>query len=124
MLTGVAVMTSRPKSPRRLSSTIAPGTETAAATGLEARKPMMPPAARMPSAPSGGLGMPSAMCERPQAAKVSAMVPTTMRLVDAVVLRCAQQAKAEGEQHEGHGIRDAAEGAGEDGVHDLRRRPR
>ena len=37
----------------------------------------MPPAARMPSAPSGGLGMPSARCDRPHAAKVSAMVPTT-----------------------------------------------
>ncbi len=43
----------------------------------------MPPAARMPSAPSGGLGMPSARCDRPHAAKVSAMVPTTMRLVAA-----------------------------------------
>src|SRR6476661_7678154 len=41
----------------------------------------MPPAARMPSAPSGGFGMPSARCDRPHAAKVSAMVPTTMRLV-------------------------------------------
>ena len=39
--------------PRRRDGT------TAAASGLEARKPMMPPAARIASAPSGGCGMPS-----------------------------------------------------------------
>ena len=41
----------------------------------------MPPAARMPSAPSGGLGMPSLMWARPHAAKVRAIVPTMLRLV-------------------------------------------
>ena len=41
----------------------------------------MPPAARMGSAPPGGFGMPSEMWARPQAAKVSATVPTTRRFV-------------------------------------------
>ena len=60
-----------------------PGRDTADASGLEARNPMMPPAARIWSAPSGGFGMPSATWASPQAAKVSATVPTTRRLVTA-----------------------------------------
>ena len=43
----------------------------------------MPPAARMPSAPSGGVGMPAATCARPQAAKTRAVVPTAARDVAA-----------------------------------------
>ena len=44
---------------------------------------MMPPAARIGSAPPGGFGMPSEMWASPQAAKVSATVPTTSRFVTA-----------------------------------------
>lgn len=44
---------------------------------------MMPPAARMGRAPSGGTGMPSATWARPLAEKVRAPSPTMMRLVAA-----------------------------------------
>ena len=62
---------------------MAPGRDTADANGLDARNPMIPPAARIGSAPSGGFGMPSAMWASPQAAKVRATVPTTSRFVTA-----------------------------------------
>ena len=81
--TGVPVTTSAPNSARSTSSTTAPGRDTAEASGLEARNPMMPPAARIGSAPPGGFGMPSEMWASPQAAKVSATVPTTRRFVTA-----------------------------------------
>ena len=41
----------------------------------------MPPASRMPSAPSGGVGMPAATWARPHAAKARAVVPTAAREV-------------------------------------------
>jgi hypothetical protein len=52
-------MTSSPKTPSSTSKGTAPLTDTAAARGLDARNPMIPPALRMPAAPSGGLGMPA-----------------------------------------------------------------
>ena len=72
---------SRPKRPRITRSGTASQDPTAASSGLEARKPMMPPAARMAFAPPGGSGMPSAMWTRPQAAKARTTVPMASRLV-------------------------------------------
>ena len=43
----------------------------------------MPPAARMPSAPWGGVGTPSETWTRPHAAKARAVVPTAIREVAA-----------------------------------------
>ena len=79
----------------------------------------MPPPSRMPSAPCGGVGMPAATWARPEAAKASAPEADADAGVGRVVLRRAQQADAEEEQGERHGIRDAAEGAGDDGVDDV-----
>ena len=44
---------------------------------------MMPPAARMPAAPSGGVGMSAATWASPHAAKARAVVPTAAREVAA-----------------------------------------
>ena len=79
----------------------------------------MPPASRMPSAPSGGVGMPADMWTRPQAAKVRAVVPMADAVGGGLVLGGAQQPHAEAEQHEGDGIADLAERAGDHGVHDV-----
>ena len=46
-----------------------------------------------------------------------------MRLVAPSSWEARSMPEAEGEQDEGNGIRDASEGAGEDGVHDLTEDP-
>ncbi len=94
--TGVPVTTSAPNSARSTRSTTAPGRDTAAASGLDARKPTMPPAARIGSAPSGGFGMPSAMWARPHAAKVRASVADDEPVGDGVVLRRPQEVARRG----------------------------
>src|ERR1035438_10078741 len=81
--TGVAVMTRIPKNPTSSRSGTAPAVLMAATIGLEARNPMMPPALRILSAPSGGLGRPAEMWTRPAAAKVTTVVPIVTRFVDA-----------------------------------------
>src|SRR5665647_2857117 len=81
--TGVADMTRTPKTPSNSSRGTVPHVLMAATSGLEARKPMMPPALRIARAPSGGLGIPAEMWTRPAAANVNAVVPIVMRFVEA-----------------------------------------
>ncbi len=80
---------------------------------------MMPPPARMTSAPWGGAGMPAATWASPEAATVTAPRPMPMRELAASSWGDAQQAQAEEEEAERHGIRDAAEGARHHGVDDV-----
>ena len=94
--TGVAVTTSTPNAPTSRSSRIAPYPVTAASSGLEARKPIMPPASRIRCGAVGrcraGAGE---RCTSPVAETVSAARPMPRRPSACAVLRVAQQPDAE-----------------------------
>ena len=77
----------------------------------------MPPAARMPSAPSGGRGDVGGDVGEAAGGEGERGRADGGAGGGGILLRSAQHADAEGQQHERDGVADLAEGAGDDGVH-------
>ena len=82
--TGVAVMTSSPKTASTASSRAATYGPSAATTGALAIQPSQPPPFCIAAPPSAGTGVPWATCHSPQLASTSAPQPMTMRPVAAL----------------------------------------